>query len=212
MGNSKESIERFNEVARQWDDKPQRVELAEAISAGIIENILLNKNIEALEFGCGTGLVGLPIAQHIKHLTAIDNSDEMIAVLTEKLTSARIKNIKPVCLDFITAQSDKHYDLIFSAMVLHHVQDIDALLEKFHQSLGPGGWFAIADLDSEDGTFHPDPKGVAHHGIDRNKLSDKLTTLGFEVKKKITVHTIEKEIQSGKIAQYPVFLLTAQKS
>ena len=45
-------------------------------------------------------------------------------------------------------------------MVLHHVGDIDTIIKKFHDLLNPGGYLAIADLYSEDGSFH----GEGFHG------------------------------------------------
>ncbi|NIV32583.1 MAG: methyltransferase domain-containing protein, partial [Anaerolineae bacterium] len=66
---------------------------------------------------------------------------------------------------------ERQFDLIVSAMALHHVEDTERLLQRFHQHLSPGGGIALADLDQEDGSFHPpEVEGVFHDGFDRTAL------------------------------------------
>jgi len=50
---------------------------------------------------------------------------------------------------------------------LHHVKEIQPLLEQFYRTLLPGGRMAIADLDEEGGRFHGNNNGVFHFGFDR---------------------------------------------
>jgi 2-polyprenyl-3-methyl-5-hydroxy-6-metoxy-1,4-benzoquinol methylase len=91
-------------------------------------------------------------------------------------------------------------------MAMHHVEDTDRLLDRLTELLNPGGWIALADLDSEDGSFHQDAEGFIHHGFDRETLIEKLKDCGLEDIKTRTAHTIRKE--NG---DYPVFLLTAYR-
>ena len=72
--------------------------------------------------------------------------------------------------------------------------------------LNPEGYLAIADLFSEDGSFHgPDIK--VHHGFDPEKLFEILKIAGFKNIKYKTVFEVKRE--SG--IKYPVFLLVGQK-
>jgi hypothetical protein len=52
----------FDKVAASWDEKPQRRLLAEAVAAGIAESVHLHRELQVLEYGCGTGLCGLQLA------------------------------------------------------------------------------------------------------------------------------------------------------
>ncbi|MCK5386570.1 MAG: class I SAM-dependent methyltransferase, partial [Gammaproteobacteria bacterium] len=71
-----------------------------------------------------------------------------------------------------------------------------------------GAKVALADLDSEDGSFHPaDIEGVFHDGFDRENLKKMLEKNGFKDIQFITAHTVNKEVKS-----YPVFLVTATKN
>ena len=73
------------------------------------------------------------------------------------------------------------YDLIFTSMVLHHIEDVPALLSLFAAWCAPGGRLAIADLEAEDGTFHSDMTGVMHKGFDRNELASLIESAGFTI-------------------------------
>jgi len=78
-----------------------------------------------------------------------------------------LKNITAHCLDIFKSRPVGLFDLIFSAMALHHVQNTDALLDRFASLTAPGGWIALADLDTEDGTFHSGDSGPVHPGFNR---------------------------------------------
>ena len=73
---------RFDLEALTWDDLPRRVNLAKAV----VKNILsyLKGDEKVLEFGCGTGLVGLNIAPFVKELIGIDISQKMVEKFNEK--------------------------------------------------------------------------------------------------------------------------------
>ncbi|MDD3276202.1 MAG: class I SAM-dependent methyltransferase [Kiritimatiellales bacterium] len=196
----------FDSKAAEWDDNPVRVENARKIAAAIRAAVPLNKTMRALEFGCGTGLISRELFPTIGNILAIDLSSGMIAQLQNRIDEAELKNISARCLDIFTDPPDGPFDLIFSAMAMHHVQNTDALLDRFAALTAPGGWIALADLDTEDGTFHDHFEGFIHHGLDRNELMKKLRVRGFSQTAAITAHTMHK---NGR--DYPVFLLTARK-
>jgi tRNA (cmo5U34)-methyltransferase len=200
----------FDNAAMEWDQKERRVKLAHAIAENI-SKLPLNKKMKAMEYGCGTGLVGLALAPQLGSLVAIDTSSGMLDVLAQKITELGYTNVIPLRLDLTVETCNQHFDLIFSAMTLHHIEDTNMILTKFSQLLTAGGYLAIADLDSEDGSFHSAGAGEKHYGFSRELLSDKLLDLGFSSLQFETVHTISKVNEDGISREYPVFLLSAQK-
>ena len=115
--------------------------------------------------------------------------------------------MKTICQDITQKPLAEKYDVIVSAMAMHHVEDTDNLAKTFASHLKPQGKVALADLDSEDGSFHPeDTEGVYHSGFDRDSMKSILEKNGFSNIEFVTAHTVEKE--SG---HYPVFLVTATK-
>ncbi len=202
----------FDEAARAWDEKPQRVRLARAVVEALDAVIPLHSRMAAMEYGCGTGLAATALAARLKSITAIDSSAGMLEVLDEKIRRLELKNVSTRLLDLTGDCFLKdRYDLIYTSMTLHHVRPIEKLIRCFRDLLVPGGWLAIADLDLEDGDFHGDVPGVAHTGFDRRELGKILEEKGVHVIKTVTAHTINKEC-GGVEKAFPVFLMAARKS
>ena len=204
------TTERFDKAAATWDKKPRRVQLAEKISAAIITRLPLNENMSGMEFGCGTGLVSLALAPKLKTLAALDTSQGMLEVLQEKIDEQQLTNMHCLNVDILEDSYKEQYDLIFCSMTLHLLKDADAVLKRFVELLNPGGYLAVADLLTEDGSFHgPAVKEIYHHkGFDTEKLGKTLTELGLLHIHTDIVHTITKETTQK---EYPIFLLTGQK-
>jgi len=136
----------------------------------------------------------------------MDNSQEMIKVCVEKTEFYSTRHIQPLWFDLEHKDFDGKFDLIYNQMVLHHVNDYEAIIHTFYTLLNPEGYLAIADLYQEDGSFHgPDVK--VHLGFDPEKLKEIFRNNGF---KNIVYKTcFEVKRESG--ISYPVFLLVAQK-
>ncbi len=210
------SADKFNREASQWDENPQRRAVALGVAQAIIAAVKPVKTMRALEFGCGTGLVSLEIAQFVKTLSAIDTSTEMLAVLQAKISRSGITNIETSCTNLSasteSALNEQQFELIYSSMTLHHIDDTAAFLNNVSTLLSLGGIVAITDLDLEDGLFHDDPLEHVHHGFDRKELAALLNGAGLQVTSFETIYTFNKTNRAGIIASYPVFLVTATKN
>jgi len=135
----------------------------------------------------------------------------MLDVLMRKVRERGIANVVGRFIDLERQQLDGSYDLIVSSMTLHHVHDVAALIGSLVQMLNPGGWLALADLESEDGGFHDDPTGVYHRGFDREFLSSVCAENSLTDIRVITAATIDKSKGSGGRRLYPVLLCLARK-
>lgn len=204
---------RFDEAAATWDDKPRRVELAAAITTAIKGNVSLSREMAALEIGCGTGLVTCGLAADLGRIVATDTSAGMLKVLADKISALGIDNIEPRRHDLLVDDDlpAGSFDLIYSAMTLHHIDDTEALLAACRRHLRPGGILALADLDKEDGSFHDDMTGVAHCGFEHSALAALVTASGFQAPRFVTAHQMEKQGPAGESRTYPVFLMTAMR-
>ena len=195
----------FNDKAKDWDISERKLSMSSAVGSSIIKYIRLNQQMDVMDFGAGTGLVSGHIAPFIKKIVAVDISQAMLDKLSSK-TELQDK-VEALCQDIICNPIETKFDLIMSAMALHHVNDTTTLLNSFAAHLKPGAKIALADLDKEDGDFHPKgSEGVFHSGLDRAALQKILENVGFHNIQFFTIHTINK---SGK--QYPMFLVIADK-
>ncbi|MCX6325151.1 MAG: class I SAM-dependent methyltransferase [Bacteroidia bacterium] len=201
----------FDIKAAGWDQNPIIWERAEAIANDIKRLLPLNKQMTALEFGAGTGVTSFILKDSLKKITLMDNSSEMVKVMNNKIKTSKVKNLKTLNFNLEKDDfKDAKYDLIFNQMVLHHISDIEKIIAKFYNLLNPGGYLAIADLYSEDGSFHGEGF-TGQKGFDPIELSSLLLKPGFENISHQKCFVINKEISDTETKQFDVFLLIANR-
>jgi ubiquinone/menaquinone biosynthesis C-methylase UbiE len=201
----------FDERAREWDSDPKKVERAGVVADAIRTAVPLLQRMKALEYGCGTGLLSFALQSDLGEITLADTSQGMLDVLREKIASAGVTNMHPVRLDLAADPLPAvRYDLTYSLMTLHHIEDVRDMLSKFHDLLLPGGTLLVADLDKEDGSFHTDGSTDLHPGFDRAELQKLVEDAGFGNVMFSTAYEIKKWIGNVEKA-FPVFLMAAQK-
>jgi ubiquinone/menaquinone biosynthesis C-methylase UbiE len=205
----KRYVDDFDARAATWDDDPTKVERARAIADAIVREAPLADSMRALEYGSGTGLLGFMLRSHVADLTLADVSDGMLTVAQRKIAAAHDPNVHAIKLDLMTdALPDQCFDLVFSAMTLHHIPDTDRILQRFRAVVCERGALCIADLDREDGSFH----GAGfdgHNGFDRDGLAAKVRRAGFFDVRFSTAYEMKKEAGGG-LRNYPIFLMVAR--
>ena len=206
MNMAEKKVDLFAHKSKNWDMKSRRVTNARNIAKLIVKNIKLNKEMEIMDLGAGTGLLGFFIAPFVRKIVAVDNSPSMLIEFENKCNEFQCET-EAVEKDFSKETLDRKFDGIISSMTIHHLEDILALFHKLYAMLNDGGFIAIADLDTEDGSFHSDNMGVFHHGFDREALAAIAEEAGFKDVKFDTASTINKPHRD-----FTVFLLTARKT
>jgi ubiquinone/menaquinone biosynthesis C-methylase UbiE len=201
----------FDQKAATWDEEPRRVALAGAIAEGIRNCTTLTREMDLLDFGCGTGLLTLNLQPYVRSITGMDTSRGMLERLAAKIDQQKLDNVSLFCGDFSKGERpDGSFHLIASAMTLHHVADNSGLFAVLYGLLASGGILCLADLDKEDGTFHDDPSGVQQSGFDRALLKGDLAEAGFTVYHDAIVTSIRKGPPESP-RDYSVFLVCARK-
>jgi cyclopropane fatty-acyl-phospholipid synthase-like methyltransferase len=195
----------FAHKSKSWDMNSKRVQNAKGIAELIVKNIKLNKSMEIMDLGAGTGLLSYFVAPYVKKIVAVDNSPSMLLEFKSKCNEF-VCETEVIEKDLSVESISRKFDGVISSMTIHHLDDTLALFSKLYAMLNDGGFIAIADLDSEDGTFHSDNTGVFHHGFDREALQLIAEEVGFKEVKFDTANTINKPHSS-----FTVFLLTAVK-
>ena len=148
-------INEFDLKASAWDDNPVHHARSEAIAQEMLRLLPVNKGMNALEFGAGTGILSFMLKDSVNEIVMMDSSVEMVNVINRKIKATGVKNLKSVFFDLEHQPCyGKSADLIFSQMVLHHVKDIEDIFGKFYEILNQDGFLVIADLFTEDGSFH----------------------------------------------------------
>jgi ubiquinone/menaquinone biosynthesis C-methylase UbiE len=197
----------FDERARDWDT-PERVERAREVAGAIRATVPLSPATRLIDVGAGTGLLGLALAGDVGEVVLAEPSTGMLEVVREKLATGAPPRVSAVRFDLTSdPPPGELFDLAVSMLVLHHLEDTAGALGAVLRLLRPGGRIALADLDTEDGSFHdPGAEGIHHHGFDREALAGQARTAGFVDVEFRTATEIDHED-----GRFPVFLLIARR-
>ena len=104
--------------------------------------VLAGPEARVLNIGCGIGRVEKYLAPHVGEIHAVDISGEMISRARERLAAlpnVHLREVSPI--EFLAAHPDGRFDLVFSLLVLQHLEKEDAFLylQDAHRVLRPGG-------------------------------------------------------------------------
>ncbi|HEX5587245.1 MAG TPA: class I SAM-dependent methyltransferase [Acidimicrobiia bacterium] len=196
----------FDERAATWDDDPAKVQRAQEIASAMRARVPLDASTRLLEYGAGTGLVSQALRDAVGAITMVDTSAGMRSVMERKVADGVIADARVWNVDLATEPApDEQFDLIVTAMTLHHIPHVEPVLANFARLLVTGGHLCIADLEEEDGTFHPDGFD-GHHGFNRDTLRTHLLDAGFrDIEYESNGHIVRDGIE------YPIFLATCTR-
>ena len=206
----------FDAKAREWEQNPVFRERGEKLAAAIRARVPLHTGMRVLDYGCGTGALSFPFANEVGAALLADHSAGMLAVCAEKIAGQGLSHYTTSQLDLMSGPmpadlvTEARFDLVVTAMTLHHVPDTDRILRIFYDLLAPGGHLCVADLDREDGSFHG-PEVDVHWGFERAALGAKIAAAGFVEHQFDTVYAISKDSDTGP-RDYPVFLMHARRA
>lgn len=199
----------FAAKAEDWDLNPIRINQAKKFFERVAELVPLKAENTLMDFGCGTGLVGLQFAPYVDRLVMVDNSLSMLSVLQKKISFFQLDDskIKIVSTGIINIPSG-NIDILVSLMTLHHLEKIEPVINEFYQKLTVGGHIALADLITEDGSFHDET--VPHNGFDPQEIETYLRNAGFNLVLSETYNSITKPTVNG-MKEFKQFLIIAKK-
>ncbi|KAK9760703.1 hypothetical protein K7432_014991 [Basidiobolus ranarum] len=172
----------FNKFAKEYDQDPncsQGVDIGKAILRELGSLLDKSKTV-AMDFGCGTGLVSQQMYPHVHQLVGVDASKGMVEVYNEKFAKHEIDNAHAECVELTAAESDgsngekwvfkdqldgKRFDLIFTSMAWHHVENIDMMAWILKNYLKDGGKLVVADIrkNGEQNTSNSDESDKHAH-------------------------------------------------
>jgi len=198
------NTDKFEMIANIYDTS-ERVQIAKVSSDAIREYLVDTKSKDAIDFGCGTGLVGINLLNEFKSILFLDTSQNMINQVKQKISDANIHNASTLCFDFETASlTGIRADYIFMAQVLLHIKDIESVLSRLYDILNFEGHLIIVDFDKNENIV----SDLVHNGFDLLKLTGIMTKIGYKDIQSKTFYTGSK-IFMGQDAS--MFILDSQK-
>lgn len=140
-----EFIEQLYARFAKFYEKNMREELVyqgPALISEVLEQFLANAaELDVLELGCGTGMVGQQLRSRARWLTGIDLSPDMVA---EASASGIYDELVTAEITAWLATNQAQYDLVVACDTLIYFGDLRQVVVPVAGHLRPGGWFALS--------------------------------------------------------------------
>ncbi len=137
----------WNRRARSWDSQGS-VGLTRVVEA-VLTACQPSGQTVAVDLGCGSGQVTIPLAAGCARVLAVDVSAPFIDRLEAKAAEAGVTNIQSFInpIETLDLPGDS-VDLVVSNYALHHLRDADKaqLMQRAYGWLRPGGRLVIGDM------------------------------------------------------------------
>jgi len=95
MGNT----DKFEMIANIYDTS-ERIQIVKVSSNAIHEYLVDTKSKNAIDFGCGTDLVGMNLLNDFNSMLFLDTSQNIINEIKQKISSSNIQNAATLYFDF----------------------------------------------------------------------------------------------------------------
>jgi ubiquinone/menaquinone biosynthesis C-methylase UbiE len=147
----------WNRRAESWDSEGSSG--LRKVVAAVLAACRPSRETVAVDLGCGSGQITIPLARECARVLAVDVSAPFIRQLEAKAGDAGVRNIQSLTNPIETLDLPPgSVDLVVSNYALHHLRDADKahLVERAHAWLRPGGRLVVGDMmfgrgaDSED--------------------------------------------------------------
>jgi len=169
------NTDKFEMIADMYDT-PDRIQVARVSSDAIRQYVVDAKGKTAIDFGCGTGLVGMSLLDEFGSVLFLDTSANMIQQVRAKIAELGIQNADTLCVDFEQeSPPELRADYIFMAQVLLHIPDVELVLSRLHDVLNEGGHLLVVDFDKNDRVV----SDLVHNGFDQAELRERMGRIGY---------------------------------
>jgi ubiquinone/menaquinone biosynthesis C-methylase UbiE len=165
----------FEQMAKRYDTE-ERIELAKVIVKEVRPELRNSKSKSLIDYGSGTGLIGLELSDLVHSILLVDSSEQMLEVAKAKISHKGITNSKVLYSDFTQETPELKADIVLMSLVLLHIPDTKKILQELFNILNNGGKLIIIDFDKNDKINHP----KVHNGFSHEELKKRLSEVGFK--------------------------------
>ncbi len=99
-------------------DRENRINITNIIVKKVLYELKDTNDKVLLDYGCGTGLIGLPLSKYYEKVYLTDSSDTILKVVSDKIKQLSLKHTYTISIDKVDTIK---YDYILLYQVLLHI-------------------------------------------------------------------------------------------
>jgi SAM-dependent methyltransferase len=110
----------------------------------------IDRGMTCLDLGCGGGDVTLAMADMVGpdgRVVGIDMDSQKIALAQQDARERGLANVELRCGDATNVELDDGYDVVYARLLLTHLREAAAVLDRMVAAAKPGGAVVVEDLD-----------------------------------------------------------------
>lgn len=151
----------------------------------ILNQIPLEKDMTAVDFGCGSGGWAIPLARKLEDgfVYAVDVQDSALSAMVSRANLQGISNIRKILADVekgIASLQDGVCDLVLMTNLLFQNDDKKAVFKEAKRILKPGGRVLVVEWSLES-SFGP----LQESRVSPGKVAEIAQSVGFILDKEI---------------------------
>lgn len=169
-------LEKENYVTRDSDPEEWRYH-ANGLLIDLYKNLIKG---DVIDFGCNHGACTFLLCENenVKNVYGLDLNQEAINVANETKIKLPNHKVEFICDNVLNFNGNMKFDTVISFHTIEHIypEDIDIILQKFHNMLPEGGYFITSipyETAYDNGIQH-----VAYYN--ENSLSELFERNGYE--------------------------------
>jgi 2-polyprenyl-6-hydroxyphenyl methylase/3-demethylubiquinone-9 3-methyltransferase len=151
-------LAKFSELAHRWWDKNSEFRPLHEINPlrlGWIESLCQIKDRQALDVGCGGGILTDSMARKGAQVLGIDLSTKALKVAQLHALEANTVGVKyrEVSAEALAAEQPSQFDVVTCMEMLEHVPDPASVVQACATLVKPGGWVFFSTLNRNPKSF-----------------------------------------------------------
>ena len=151
-------LAKFSELAHRWWDKNSEFRPLHEINPlrlGWIESLCPMKDRQALDVGCGGGILADSMARKGAQVLGIDLSTKALKVAQLHALEANTVGVKyrEVSAEGLAAEQPSQFDVVTCMEMLEHVPDPASVVQACATLVKPGGWVFFSTLNRNPKSF-----------------------------------------------------------
>jgi tRNA (cmo5U34)-methyltransferase len=167
---------------------------------------LQEDDIKVLDLGAGTGLFAFLVSRRYPNaeFTLCDISDQMLEEARSRFQDSNTK-VEYLVKDYSLEPINGQYDLIISALSIHHLADAEkqVLFKRLYLQLNEGGLFINADqVLGETASIEKTYRGMWLKQVKEKGVTDSILASALERMKEDKMSTLSQQISWMKSARF----------